>query len=307
MRIAIIGSGGIGGIFGAALAKAGNDVTFVARGAHLDAIRRNGMRVEGDRGTTHIHPAQATDEPAGIGPVDLVLFCVKLWDVETGAERIQPIVGPDTAVIPLQNGIDAPERLIAILGPNSVMGGTAMATGAIIAPGVIRQTGTFQRLTFGELDGRSSARAEQVRASCEAAGFEGVLRQDIELAMWEKFTLLAAHSGMTALTRLPIGKMRDDPDLFGLYEALLREVAAVGRARGVPLKADIVETLLALLRSLPPQHMASMATDLLRGNRLELPWMSGKVVALGREHSISTPANAFVYTALKPYANGAPV
>lgn len=281
-------------------------MTFVARGPHLAAIQQNGLRVEGDRGTTHVHPVQATDHPAKIGVVDLVLFCVKLWDVESAGELIRPIVGPDTAVIPLQNGIDAPERLAAILGPNAVMGGTAMATGTIAAPGVIHQTGKFQRLTFGELDCRPSPRSERIRDCCEAAGFEAILSQDIALAMWEKFTLLVPHSGLTALTRLPIGKLRDDPDIFGLYEAALREVAAVGRARDVQLPADIVERLVAFLRALPPNHMASMANDVIRGNRLELPWLSGKVVALGRECSISTPVNTFIHAALKPYINGAP-
>lgn len=306
MRVAVIGTGGIGGLFGASLAQAGNDVTFVARGSHLAAMRQNGLRVEGDRGTMHVHPVQATDQPVEIGAVDLVLFCVKLWDVEAAGELIRPIVGPDTVVIPLQNGIDVPERLAAILGPSAVMGGAAMATGTIAAPGVIHQTGKFQRLTFGELDGRLSPRGERIRDCCEAAGFEAILSQDIVLAMWEKFNLLVPHSGLTALTRLPIGKLRDDPDIFALYEAALREVAAVGRARDVRLPADIVERLVAFLRALPPNHMASMANDVIRGNRLELPWLSGKVVALGRGCGISTPVNAFIHAALKPYINGAP-
>src|SRR5581483_9774830 len=206
MRIAVMGTGAMGALFGAALATAGNDVTFVARGEHLAAIRRDGLRVEGDRGSAHVQPAQATDDPAEIGEVDLVLFCVKLWDVEPAAEKIRPVVGADTAVIPLQNGIDAPERLAAILGPHAVMGGTAMATGAIVAPGVIRQTGTFQRLTFGELNGRRSARAEAIRDCGEAAGFDAIIADDIEVAMWEKFNMLVPHSGVTALTRSPIGR-----------------------------------------------------------------------------------------------------
>ena len=171
MRIAVIGTGGIGGPYGAALANAGADVIFVARGAHLAAMRENGLRIEGDRGDTHIRPAQATDDIASIGPVDFVLFCVKLWDVERVGEQLRPLIGPRTAVIPLQNGIDAAERLIAILGPDPVMGGTAFVTGAIVAPGVIRQTGAYQRMTFGELDGRISARGEHLRDSVHGGRF----------------------------------------------------------------------------------------------------------------------------------------
>ena len=173
MRIAVIGAGGIGAIYGAALAKAGADVTFVARGAHLAAMRERGLKIEGDRGETQVSPAQATDDPASIGQVDIVLFCVKLWDVESAGAAIRPIVGPETAVIPLQNGVDAHERLMPVLGRDAVMGGTAFVTGSIVAPGVIRQTGTYQRMTFGELDGSISKRAERLAELCAAAGFDG--------------------------------------------------------------------------------------------------------------------------------------
>ena len=306
MRIAVIGAGGIGGIYGAALARAGADVTFVARGAHLAAMREKGLRVEGDRGETHIRPAQATDDPASIGVVDYVLSCVKLWDVESAGEQLRPIVGPQTAVVPLQNGIDAAERLIPILGHEAVMGGTAFVTGSIVAPGVIRQTGTYQRMTFGELDGSASARGERLRDLCAAAGFEGVLSPDIRVPIWDKFILLVPLSGLNALTRLPLGKWRDDPDLSALCEASLRETVAVGLAEGVRLPSDSFEKTLAMIRSMPPHHTTSMGNDLLRGNRLELPWFAGKVVELARRHGIPTPANAFIYAALKPYANGTP-
>ncbi|HEV2056638.1 MAG TPA: 2-dehydropantoate 2-reductase [Methylomirabilota bacterium] len=306
MRIAVIGAGGIGAIYGASLAKAGSDVTFVARGAHLAAMRERGLRIEGDRGGTHINPAQATDDIARIGVVDFVLFCVKLWDVESAGEQIRPIVGPQTAVIPLQNGVDAADRLIPILGRDRVMGGTAFVTGAIVTPGVIRQTGTYQQMTFGELDGRSSARGKRLRDLCAAAGFEGVLSPDIRLPIWEKFALLVPLSDLNALTRLPLGTWRDDPDLFTLYEAALRETVAVGLAEGVKLPPDSVDKTLAMMRSMPPHHTTSMGNDLLRGNRIELPWFAGKVVELGRRHAIPTPVNSFIYAALKPYVNGAP-
>src|SRR5215469_12694434 len=306
MRIAVIGTGGIGGPYGAALAKAGADVTFVARGAHLAAIQKNGLRVEGDRGETHILPARATDDIAGIGTVDVVLSCVKLWDVETVAGQLRPIVGPQTAVVPLQNGVDAAERMIPFLGGDAVMGGVAFVTGTIVAPGVIRQTGTYQRMTFGELDGRISERGQRLRDLCEAAGFEGVLSPDITVPVWEKFLLMVPASGLNALTRLPLGKWREHPELVALYDGALRETVAVGLAEGVRLSPDSIENGMAMMRSMPPYHMTSMGNDLLRGNRLELPWFAGKVVELGRRHNIPTPANGFIYAALKPYINGAP-
>ena len=306
MRIAVIGAGGIGAIYGASLARAGEEVVFVARGAHVAAMRENGLRIEGDRGETHIYPAQATDDIASIGVVDYVLFSVKLWDVESAGEQLRPIVGPKTAVIPVQNGVDAADRLIAILGPAPVMGGTAFVTGSIVAPGVVRQTGTHQRITFGELDGSNSERGERLRDLCAAAGFEGVLSPDIRVPIWEKFIALVPVAGLNALTRLPLGKWRSDPQLLALFETALRETDTVGRCESVRLPPDSVERALAMMWSMPDHLMASMGNDLLRGNRLELPWFSGKVVELGRKHSIPTPANGFIYTALKLYAKGAP-
>ena len=306
MRIAVVGTGGIGGPYGASLAKAGVDVTFVARGAHLTAMRKNGLLVEGDRGETHIRPAQATDDIAGIGVVDFVLFCVKFWDVEDVGRQLRAVVGPQTAIVPLQNGVDAAERLIPVLGPQAVMGGTAFVTGTIAAPGVIRQTGTYQRMTFGELDGRRSERGQRLRDLCETAGFEGVFSPDIKVPIWEKFILLVPLSGLHALTRVPLGMWRDDPDLLALYEAALRETVAVGLAEGVPLPPDSVDNGMAQMGSMPAHHTTSMGNDLLRGNRLELPWFAGKVVELGRRHDIPTPVNGFIYAALKPYINGPP-
>jgi 2-dehydropantoate 2-reductase len=306
MRIAVIGAGGVGGVFGADLAKAGADVTFVARGAHLAAMRERGLRVEGGRGETLLRPAQATDDPASIGPVDLVLFCVKLWDVESAGAAIRPLVGAETGVIPLQNGIDASARLSPILGKRAVMGGVAQVSATIAEPGVIRQTGAMQRLVFGELDGNRSPRAERFLALCQKAGFEATLTGNIERALWEKFVLLVAMSSITGVTRLPGGKLRDDADLWGLYATVMGEVVAVGRARGVDLAPDLADKLLAAVKSFPATGMASMAVDLIRGNRIELPWLAGKAVELGREQGVPTPATATLYAALKPYVNGAP-
>jgi 2-dehydropantoate 2-reductase len=306
MRIAVIGAGGVGGAFGAALAKGGSDVTFLARGAHLKAMREQGLKVLGPRGDIHVVPTKAADDPAAIGPVDVVLFCVKLWDVESAGAAIRPIVGPNTAVIPLQNGIDASERLIPILGKEPVMGGVAQISATIAEPGVIRQTGTFMRLVFGELDGRPSARGAAFHAACQAAGFDSTNTDEIVVALWEKFVLLATNSSVVSLTRLPFGKLRDDPEVFALFEKAIPEVAAVGRARGVKLAPDLEDRLLKATRNFPPEMMPSMAVDLLRGNRLELPWLGGKVVALGRELGVPTPAYEVMYAALKPYANGKP-
>ena len=307
MKIAIIGAGGVGGSFGAALAQAGADVTFVARGAHLAAMREAGLRVEGGRGETVISPVRATDNIASIGVVDIVLFCVKLWHVETVGERLRPLLGPDTAIIPLQNGVDAAQRLVVLLGSRSVMNGTVMVSATIDRPGVIRQTGKMMQLTFGELDGRITPRAERFRALCDKAGFDVILSGDIAVPLWVKFIGLTAASGCTALTRLPIGNLRDDPEIFAWFESVMRETDSVGRAEGVALPADTVDKLIALTRTLPPEARASMAVDLSRGNRLELPWLAGKVVELGRKHGIPTPSNWGIYVALKPYANGAPV
>jgi 2-dehydropantoate 2-reductase len=305
MRIAVIGAGGVGGAFGAALAKAGSEVTFLARSAHLKAMREHGLKVLGPRGDIHLQPTKATDDPASIGEVDVILFCVKLWDVESAGAAIRPLVGKATAVIPLQNGIDASERLIPILGKDAVMGGVAQISATISEPGVIRQTGTFMRLTFGELDGRPSARGASFHTACQAAGFESVNTNEILVALWEKFVLMGTNSAVSALTRLPFGKLRDDPEVFALFEQGFAEVAAVGRARGVKLAPDLEQRMLNAMRGFPAEMMPSMAVDLLRGNRLELPWLAGKVVALGRELNVPTPTFNVMYAALKPYANGA--
>ena len=306
MRIAVIGAGGVGGGFGVALAKAGADVTFLARGAHLAAMREKGLRIEGGRGESHLLPTQATDDPAAIGVVDMVLFCVKLWDVESAGERIRSLVGPETAVLPLQNGIDASERLLPILGARAVMGGVAQISATIAEPGVIRQTGTFMRMIFGELDGSRSPRAEAFLALCGKAGFDATLSPAIVTELWMKFIMLASNAGLTALTRQPIGKLRDDPDIAPYFTAAYREVVEVARAKGVPLPADVEQKMAGFNRNAPPNMMASMAVDLIRGNRIELPWLSGKVVAMGRELGVPTPTHAMIHAALKPYVDGAP-
>jgi 2-dehydropantoate 2-reductase len=307
MRIAIVGAGGVGGGFGAALAKAGADVTFIARGAHLAAMKSAGLKIQGGRGETHAVPTQATDDPAEIGPVDIVLFCVKLWDVESAGTRIKPLIGTDTAVIPLQNGIDAAERLIPILGERAVMGGVAQISASIIAPGVIQQVGAIMRMIFGELDGRRSKRAEDFHAMCLKAGFDAVLSEQILTDLWMKFILLATNASITALARQPIGRLRDDPDIRPVFIAAHQEVIDIGHAKGVALPSDALAKILEFHAHTPPAMKTSMALDLERGNRLELPWLGGKVVQLGRQLGIPTPTHSLMYAMLKPYIMGAPV
>jgi 2-dehydropantoate 2-reductase len=306
MRIAVVGAGGVGGGFGAALAKAGADVTFIARGAHLAAMKSQGLKVQGGRGETHLVPTRATDDPADVGPVDIVLFCVKLWDVESAGTHIKPLIGPDTAVIPLQNGIDAPERLLSILRPKAVMGGVAQISASIVAPGVIQQVGTFMRMVFGELDGKRSKRGEDFLALCLQAGFDATLSEQILTDLWMKFILLAANSSITALSRQPIGKLRDDPDMRAVFMAAYRETFDVGRARGVALPDNAIDKVMEFNSHAPPAMKASMALDLERGNRLELPWLGGKVVELGRQLGIPTPTHGTMYAMLKPYLMGKP-
>jgi len=304
MRIAVVGAGGVGGGFGAALAKAGADVTFIARGDHLAAMQSTGLKVQGPRGDTHLVPTRATDDPAGIGTVDIVLFCVKLWDVESTGERIKPLIGAGTAVIPLQNGIDAPERLIPILGESAVMGGVAQISASITAPGVITQVGTFMRMIFGELDGKRSKRAEDFLALCQKAGFDATLSDQILTELWMKFVLLATNASITALARQPIGQLRGDPDIRQVFIAAHQEVIDVARARGVALPANALERILEFNSHAPPTMKASMALDLERGNRLELPWLGGKVAELGRQLGVATPTHSVMYAMLKPYVMG---
>jgi 2-dehydropantoate 2-reductase len=306
MKIAVVGAGGVGGGFGAALGKAGADVTFIARGAHLAAMKKDGLKIVGGRGETHLVPTQATDDPNAVGPVDYVLFCVKLWDVESAGEHIKPLVGPNTAVIPLQNGIDAPERLLPILGEKAVMGGVAQISASITSPGVVTQVGTFMRMVFGELDGTTSARGQALFEMCKKAGFDATLSDQILTDLWMKFILLATNASVTALTRQPIGKLRDDPDMKPQFVAAYQEVIEVGRAKGVKLPADALDKMLAFNAGAPASMKASMALDLERGSRIELPWLGGKVVELGRAVGVPTPTHALMYAALKPYVMGAP-
>lgn len=306
MKILILGTGGVGGYFGGRLAAGGADVTFVARGQHLRAIRDNGLRIESGLGNLHLERVNATDSPAEAGIADVVMIAVKLWDTASAAQAAAPAVGPETAVVSFQNGVDAVGILTRSFGAERVMGGIAHIAAFIESPGVIRHNGTLARLTFGELDGSRSPRAERLLAACLAAGFDTVLSDNVQRVIWEKFVFIVGLSGLTALTRLPIGPIREEPLTRELLAEVMREAAAVGSAQGVDLGADAIDRQLAFVDKLPQGMIASMLGDLRRGNRLELPWLTGAVVRLGRELGVPTPANAFVYAALKLHADGRP-
>ncbi len=304
MKIAVMGAGGVGGYFGAKLAQSGTDVTFIARGAHGAAIREKGLRVYSPNGDVLVHPAKAISDPAGIGPVDVVMFCVKLWDVEVAATDCKPLIGPDTAVISFQNGVDAEERVAAILGAQHAVGGVAAIAALIEAPGVIRHTGTMAWLKFGELDGRPSPRLEAFHEACAKAGFEASISSDIIADIWRKFAFLAPMAGATAAMRMPIGPILADADTRRVFEDLIAETVAVGRARGARLEDGLEAKQLTFAEGLPAEMKASMLGDLERGNRLELPWLTGAVVRLGRDLGVPTPVSDFVHTILKLHAEG---
>ena len=306
MRIVIMGAGGLGGYFGARLAAAGNDVAFVARGAHLAAIRQDGLRVESAHGNLHLRDVAATDDPATLAPADVVIFAVKLWDTETAAEAVKPLVRPGTAVVSFQNGVSKDEVLARILGREAVIGGVGQIGVVIASPGVIRHTGTMAKLTFGEFDNTRTPRVEALLDACTAARIDAEIARDINLAIWQKFAFLVPMSACTASMRSTIGPIRANPQTRGFLLDITREVVAVGRALGVGLEEDFAEQRMAFVETLPPQMTASMQGDLARGNRLELPWLSGAVVELGRRAGIPTPLNRAVADILGLYVNGAP-
>ncbi|MFZ4758028.1 MAG: ketopantoate reductase family protein [Burkholderiaceae bacterium] len=304
MRIAVMGTGGLGGYFGARLALAGRaDVSFIARGAHLQALRADGLRIEGPQ-VMHLPQVQATDDPASVGPVDLVMLCVKLWDTESAIERIRPMVGPHTAVVSFQNGVlkDAPLR--AAFGDTRVMGGVGYIAATLDRPGTIRQTGPMQRLVFGEFDGSRSSRAEAFLQACIAGGINADLSTSILREIWQKFVFLAGLSGTTTPIGRTIGPIREHPQTRAFLRDVMAEVVAVGRAHGVDLPADYADVRLALADDVSPAMTSSMHHDLQRGNRLEVRWLAGAVVELGRAVGVPTPLNRAIADILVLHADG---
>ncbi len=304
MKIAVMGSGGVGGYFGGRLAQAGCDVTFIARGAHLAAMREQGLTIESQSGDIHVPRVKATDDPATIGPVDLVLFCVKLADTESAARSIKPLFGPDTGIVSFQNGVQKDEILRREFGESAVMGGVGYIATAIGRPGVIKHTGTMQRLLFGEYDGTRSARVQWLFDACKRAGINAEIPDDIRRAIWEKFVFLVGLSGTTTTVRLPIGPIRDNPHSRAFLFDIIQEAVAVGRAQGVALPEDYAHTRLAFCDGLPAEMTSSMHHDLERGNPLEVAWLAGSVVDLGAAAAVSTPANKAVRAVLAPHAQG---
>ncbi len=304
MHIAVIGAGGVGGYFGARLAQAGHDVSFVARGAHLAAIRERGLAIESARGNATIRNATATDDPGSIAPCDVIMFCVKLWDVEAAALQIAPLVAKGGVVIPFQNGLAAPEVLMRTLGAAHVLGGVAYIAATVRAPGVIAHTGTMARLRVGAFPGGPADRAAAFAGACAGAGIEVEQSTDIERALWEKFCFLSAFSGCTCLIRQPIGAVRSDPDVRRIFESAIREGWTVGRKRGVALADDFVAQQLAASDGLPANMNSSMLNDLLAGNRLEAPWLSGAVARMAAEAGLQAPVSETLFAAVKPYING---
>jgi 2-dehydropantoate 2-reductase len=306
MRIAVMGSGGVGGYIGGRLAAAGQDVTFIARGAHLAAIRENGLVVQSARGNVGVRPALASDDPAAVGLVDLVVFAVKLYDTEVAAAATRPLIGPGTGVVTVQNGVDAPAILARALGAGHVVGGVAKIAAVVAEPGVIRHTGTMAEFVFGELDRTTSERVAALAAALHAAGVDHEVSADVWRDIWAKMAFLATFAGLTSLTRLPIGPLREDPETRAMLRAGLEEAFAVARARGAALQGDFVERTLGHCDRLPFEMKSSMLQDLERGRRLELPWLSGAIVRMGRELAVPTPTHALISTALKLHAGGAP-
>jgi len=306
MRVTVMGSGGTGGYFGGLLARAGEDVTFVARGAHLEAIRAKGLAVRSRLVGDFTVTARATDDPGDGGVADLVLFCVKAYDTESAAQRVRPAVGPDTVILPVQNGIDSAQRIGRIVGRQHVIGGLAAVSSVVAAPGVIEHRAGPDAIQLGELDRPPGARTERIADALRRAGVKAEVRPDIQVALWEKFVLICGLSGMTALTRLPLGAVLACGETRMLLQEVLEETDAVGRAEGVGLPAGLVERLLRFFDGSDPAIRGSLYYDLAARRRLEIETLNGTVVRLGRERAVATPANFAVYAALKPYAEGGP-
>ena len=303
MHIVVMGAGGVGGYFGAKLARSGVAVTVIARGEHLAAIRRDGLRIRSAVEGEFVVRPTAVEDPAGLPAADLVLFCVKSFDTEAAVERIRPVVGPETAVLSLQNGVDNEDKIDALLGPGHAMGGVAQVFAVIERPGVVVHH-FAGRIIFGELDGRRSPRAERLLAAFERAGINVELSTDIRRALWEKYALICAVAGMTALTRETIGTVRETPECWRMFRAIVDEVTALARACGVGLAPDAVDAVIKLAQGIAAGNRASLAQDLLQGRRLELEALHGHAVRLGERLGVPMPAVFAVYAALKPHAAG---
>jgi 2-dehydropantoate 2-reductase len=300
MRIAVFGVGGVGGYYGGRLAQAGEEVIFIARGEHLRAMQMNGLRVDSILGDFLLKPVQAVDDPGHLEPVDIVLLAVKAWQVQEAAGQMGSLVGADTGVIFLGNGIEAHEQLSAILGPEHVIGGMTHISSFIAGPGHIRHVGIKPDIVFGELNGEKSERVEQLLQAFERANVEAKVPQDILAAIWEKFVFIAAISGVGAITRAPIGITRKLPETRRLLQAAIEEIEALARLKGINLADDVTALTMAFCDNLAPAVTASMQRDIMEGRRSELDSQNGAVVRLGLEMNVPTPVNQYIYASLLP-------
>jgi 2-dehydropantoate 2-reductase len=309
VRIVIFGSGAVGGYYGAKLARAGLQVTFIARGAHLAAIRERGLTIRSPLGDFTVHaPAEA--DPARVGPVDLVLYAVKTYDNPTAIPRLAPLVGrATTVVLTLQNGVDSVDELAAAVGEQAVLGGATYVATALVAPGLIEQTGTHQRIVFGEVFGdrrEVSPRVDAIARTLAAAGIDVEAVADARVPLWEKFIYLAPFAAFTGAARLPIGPLWRDPETRALLIDAMREVERVARAEGIGVGADVCERIGRYLDAIPPSTRSSLLIDLTAGKRIEVEALQGALVRRGRARGVSTPIMAALYAVLKPWADGPP-
>jgi len=303
VRIAVIGAGGVGGYFGARLASSGADVAFVARGAHLQALQTKGLVIQSPKGDLHLKAVVASDDPTTIGPVDVVMFTVKLYDTESAAALLPPLLGPQTAVVTFQNGVDSVDMLTKAIGREHVAGGVAHVQAAITEPGVIRHT-ALALLIFGELDGSRSPRLQAFYDACTHAGFDAKLADDIQYELWLKFVRLTALSGMMAVTRSPLGVLREDADLWAMLQAAIMEAMHVAHARGIAFPPHTLHEMLKHIGGMPPHAKSSMLEDLEHGRRLELPWLNATLARIGEELDVPTPIHRFIATVLRPFISG---
>ncbi len=306
MKIMIFGSGGVGGYFGARLAASGEDVRFIARGPHLDAMKNNGLHVTSVLGDAHVKSVNATDTVADCGIADMVFVAVKLYDTDAAADAIRPAVGPDTTLVSFQNGVSGADILSGAFGRENVIGGSSSIAARIEKPGVIEHTGTMALLAFGEWDGQPAPRTQSLFDACAGAGIMATLSDHIEGVIWSKFVFLAAFAGITCMFWEPIGPILEDPEKRDLFRSALEETHAIARARGVTLPDDLVTKRMGFADGLPVEMYSSMYHDLNAGKRLELPWLSGTVVDFGLELGIDTPAHQSFVDALSSFVDGAP-
>ncbi len=300
MRIAIFGVGGAGGYVGARLAQAGEEIGWIARGAQLDALRSRGLRVESVHGDFTLGPLRATADPAEVGRVDAVILGVKVWQIRDAARAMGPLIGPDTCVLPLQNGVEAADDLRSVLGPGPPLGGVAKILSFLVAPGHIRHVGGPSSIALAELDDRPSERVERLRATLRAAGIVVEVPTSIQPAIWEKFLFVASLGGVGSVSRAPIGIVRSVPQTRALLEEAMREIRDLAQARGVRLADDVVARSLALVDEQPAEGTTSLQRDLAAGRRSELEWWSGAVARLGAESRVPAPVHRFIYQSLLP-------